>query len=270
MKKLNLKNILKRFTVIDLIIIICVVVGIIFAFIHIGADDNSSESVSFDSSTLNKLNEKYLSFYQEGKIVKTQVGGYNASSGEYVEITGRVLWVDDYKGSNVKVLIDVDDDSSSEPIVASLYKDVKNADIYIEHITLETTGEKYENVTEIKINPQNINTLDEIANQIDNNTNYTISTKIAIDEKTSSDFMELSNTLFLNGRKESIKSVEDSIYNQIELVMAGKEELAIASNILGNINGKTSLITIRVYNSNPREIENITQTFNVISSKKIS
>lgn len=270
MKKPNFKSILKRFTIIDILIILCIIGALVFAFIHTGGNEEKSESVSFDSSTLNKFAEKYLSFYQEGKVVKTHVGGYNASSGEYQELSGTVLWVDDKKGYDVKVLIDVDGDSSNKPILATLYKDITDADIYIEHITLETSGEKYKNVTEIEINPQNISTLNELATKMGNNTNYTISTTIAIDEKDSKTFQELSNELFLNGKKQSIRPVSESIYNQIALVMAGKNELSIASEILGTINGKTDMITIRLYNSSPEEIKSIEKAFDVVNVKKIS
>lgn len=270
MKKPNFKSILKQLTIIDILIILFIIGAVVFAFMQTGEDEDKSESISFDSSTLNKFAEKYLSFYQEGKIVKTHLGGYNASSGKYQEISGTVIWVDDNKGNNVKVVIDVDGDSDSKPILATLYKDIQDADIYIEHITLETSGEKYKNVSEIEINPQNISTLDELSNKIGNNTNYTISTKIAIDEKNSKIFQELSNELFLNTRKASIRPVSDNIYDQISLIMAGKREIDIASEILGTINGQTNTITIRIYNSTDEEIKAIEESFDVINVKRIS
>lgn len=134
---------------------------------------------------MNKFAEKYLSFYQDGKIVKTHIGGYNATSGEYQELYGTVVWVDDDYGANVQILIDVDGDQSGKPILARLYKDEKPADIYTEHITLETSGAKYKNVTEIEVAPKNISTLSELASEIGNETNYTVTTKIATDEKDS-------------------------------------------------------------------------------------
>ena len=270
MKKPNFKDILKKFTIIDILIILAIVGAIAFAFIHTGNDDQQSESVSFDSTTLNKFAEKYLSFYKEGKIVKTHVSGYNSTTGESQDLSGTVLWVDDYKGSAVKVLIAVDGDSNNEPILAGLYKDVRNADIYIEHITLETSGEKYKNLTEIRVNPKNITTLDDLVKPIQDGTNYTISTTIAIDEKDSGTFQELSNVLFLNGRKESIRPLSESINNQISLITAGKNEIELATEILGTINGKTNLITIRIYDSTPEKIKAIEDAFDVINLRKIS
>ena len=270
MKKPNFKDILKRFTIIDILIILAIVGAIAFAFIHTGNTEGQSESISFDSTTLNKFTEKYLSFYQEGKVVKTRVGGYNSTTGEYQELSGTVLWVDDYRGSNVKVLIDVNEDSNNTPILAGLYKDVRNADIYIEHVTLQTSGEKYKNLTEIRAYPKNITSLDELIKTIPNEANYTISTTMAIDEKDSGTFQELSNTLFLNGRKESIKPLSESVNDQIVLVMAEKNEIEIATEILGTINGKTSLITIRIYDSTPDDIKAIEEAFSVINVRKVS
>jgi len=270
MKKPNFKNVLKRFTIIDLIIILCIIGAIAFAFIHTEETGEKIESVSFDSGTLNKFAEKYLSFYREGKVVKTHLGGYNASSGEYQELSGRVLWVDDEKGYFVRVLIDVDGDSTNTPILATLYKDIIDSDFYIEHITLETSGEKYKNITEIRISPQKVNTLNELASKIGNNTNFTVSTTIAVDEKDSNSFQELSSELFLNGRKQSIKPVSATARDQIFLVMTGKEELSIASDILGTLNGKTDIITIRIYNSSPEDVKSIEKTFDVINVKRIS
>jgi len=248
---------------------LCIIVAVAFAFIHTGGDEGGgAQSVSFDSSTLNKFAENYLNFYQEGKIVKTHVEGYNATTGKHQTLSGTVIWVDDEKGSNVKVLIDVDGDSS--PVLATLYKDIRDSDFYIESITLETSGEKYKNVTEIEVSPQNISTLNELTSKIGNNINYTISTTIAIDGKDSKTFQDVSNELFLNGRKQSIKPVSDSVYDQIALIMAGKNELSIASNIFGTINGKTDVITIRLYNSSPEEIKSIEKEFHVINVKKIS
>ena len=270
MKKPNFKDILKKFTIIDILIILAIIGAIAFAFIHTGNDEQQTESISFDSTTLNKLAEKYLSFYKEGRVVKTHVSGYNSTTGKHQELSGTVLWVDDYKGSNVKVLIAVDGDESSTPILAGLYKDVKNADIYIDHITLESSGEKYKALTEIRAHPKNITTLDELTKSIKNGTNYTISTTIAIDEKDSGTLQELSNSLFLNGRKESIRPSSENVNDQIALIMAGKNEIELATEILGTINGKSGLITIRIYDSTPEKIKAIENAFDVINVRKVT
>jgi len=266
MKKIQLKEILKRFTWVDVIIILCIVGAIGFAFTQIGGNEEKTQSISFDSTTINKLNEKYLSFYREGKVVKTHVGGYNSSSGEYQELYGTVLWADDYKGTNVKVLIDVD----GKLVLAGLHKDVKNADIYIEHITLETDGEKYKNVTEIQVKPTNINNLNDIINNIPNETNYTISTTIAIGLKDSHTLQNLANALQINGNRESIRPPSESIQDQLLIIMAQKNELNVASEILGSINGQTGIITIRIYNTSQKDIQAIKNSFDVINIRKVT
>lgn len=266
MKKPNLKGILKRFTWVDVIIILLVVGAVVFAFTQIGGNEEKTQSVSFDSSTMNKLAEKYLSFYREGKIIKTHLGGYNSSSGEYQELYGTVQWVDDYKGANVKVLVDVD----GQLVLAGLYKDVKNVDIYIEHITLETDGEKYNNVTEIQVKPENITNLEDIAENIPNETNYTIYTTVATDSIDSQILQNLANVLQFDGKRESIRSLSDSIQNQLLIFMAQKKELSVASEILGTLNGQTSTITIRIYNTTENDIQSIKNSYDVINIRKVS
>ena len=45
----------------DYVIIILVICAIVFAFIHISSkDEGVNEKTSYDSSTLNKITEKYL------------------------------------------------------------------------------------------------------------------------------------------------------------------------------------------------------------------
>ena len=65
-----------KFTLIDYLIIIIVIAAVIFAFIHITSDDqDETEATSYDSSTLNKVVEKYLSYYNQNKVVKTSIEG---------------------------------------------------------------------------------------------------------------------------------------------------------------------------------------------------
>ena len=100
------KGILNKLTIVDYIIIIAVICAVVFAFIHITTDDsNDTKTSSYDSSTMNKIVENYLKLYLEGNVVETTVSGYNASTGKAVELHGNISWIDDDKGSNVKVLI---------------------------------------------------------------------------------------------------------------------------------------------------------------------
>ena len=72
----------KRFTLVDYAIIILVICAIVFAFIHVTSnDDTVNEKTSYDSSTLNKIAEKYLTYYRQGYIVNTTVHGYNSTDG---------------------------------------------------------------------------------------------------------------------------------------------------------------------------------------------
>ncbi len=265
MKKPTLKSILKKFTIIDIIIILCVIGAVAFAFIHIGADENTNESISFDSSTLSKLPEKYLSFYREGYVVKSHLGGYNSTSGKYEELYGTVLWIDSDNGGNTKVLLDIE----GKKVLTGLYKDNLDLDLYLEHITLETDGSKYPNVKEIQISPTTISTLSDLTNKLPKGLNYEITTKIAIEEKDSQTYQQISNQLYSNGKRESVRSVNDNIKDQILLVMAQKDQLNNVSEILGSLNGQSDVITIRIYNGNENDINSIKQSFNVTNVREI-
>jgi hypothetical protein len=266
MKKKSPKKFLNRFTIIDILIIICVIAVVIFAFIHINSDDDQVQSMSFDSSTMNKVVQSYLPYYDDGKIVKSHVGGYNASSGKYEELYGDVMWIDDDKGSNVKVLIDV----NGTPVLTGLETDVPNADLYIQQITLETDNEVYPNVTDIQLYPMNISTLDDLIKNIPSNTNYTITTNVATTQKDSLSFQELTNILLEKFKEPSAIQSGSVFKDQLSITRANKEEILTANNILGTISGQTDFITIRIYNSTNKEIQAIKNDYKVKYVKPIT
>jgi len=251
------KKILGRLTIVDILIILCVVGAVVFAFIHINSDNDNVQSISFDSSTTNKLAEKYLSFYRDGQIVKSHVAGYNASSGQYQEIYGEVVWVDDSISTNLKVLLNVD----GTLVLTGLYKDIKNADIYLEQITLETDGSKYKNVTDITIYPMEISKLSDIYKNIPNDTNYTIETVIGTNTLDGSLVQNIYNQLLEKTKRQSIFISGNK--DKIELNMATKEDLLIENEILGSFKGQSDFIIIRIYNSTPKDIEAIKSKYHI-------
>ena len=93
---------LKKFTIIDYLIIIVVIAAIIFAVVEISSPNQSEdESSSYDSSTFNKVVENYLKYYLTGNIVTTTVEGINASNNEPVSLNGNIIWMDDNSGNNL-------------------------------------------------------------------------------------------------------------------------------------------------------------------------
>lgn len=257
---------LKNFTIIDYIIVLLFIFILIFAFIHISSDnDDSKEVSSYDSSTLNKINSNYLNFYKDGKVVKTTVDGYNASSGEKIQMKGTIKWLDDDRGGNVKILIE----SNGKTYLASLYDEVPNSDIYINKITLETDGEKYSNVTEIKASPKNITKINDLTKGIENNTRYEISTIITTNHQESIKYQEISNILFDTNKRISIKATNTGIQNQITLIKSTSTEINNANNVLGSFTGLTGEITIRIYNCTSEDLNTIEKNFNITNIQKI-
>jgi hypothetical protein len=248
-----------KFTLIDYLIIILVICAVIFAFIHITTDDSSNiQKTAFDASTLSKLPETYLNYYKDGYIVKASVDGFNSTNGGKTTLNGTVKWVDE--GSSVKVLIE----SGNETYLTGLYKNVQNADIYIDTISIETDGSVYDNLTEFKIKPQNITSLNDLRKNL-TNSNYEISTTISVDSISSEKIQEIENVLYLHSKRIAIKTLATEIDYQLVISKADKQTLDDGNSVLGNINGITDPISIRVYNCSDSDIENIKNNYEVIN-----
>ncbi|MDR0911004.1 MAG: adhesin [Methanobrevibacter sp.] len=264
MKKFNLKALLKKFTIVDYVIIIIVILAIIFAFIQItGEDKTETQSASFDSSSIGKFMAKYYSFYKDGYIVKSKVIGYNATSNEKVDLDGTILWADD-SYSAVKVLLDV----NGSKVLASMYSSFKESDVYIEQITLETDGNKYKNVTDITVKPIKLNKLSDLIKNIPDNMNFTITNNIAIKQSDSIHVQKLNNLMLNNFKKMSIYS--NDISDHLYLIKATPDEISSVSAIFSSINGETNSMTIRIFNCDENQLNIIKNNFEVKTIDKIT
>lgn len=237
-----------------------VICAIAFAFIHITSDDSASiQKTAFDASTINKIPITYSDYYKDGFIVKTTINGYNSSTGEEANINGTVKWIGDDDGRDVKVLIN----TGTESYLAGLYKDVPQADIYINTISLESNGSKYDNLVEFKANPKKIATLRDLCDNL-TDCDCEISTVVSLDSIDLTKLQEITNKINSQDKRLSIKGLDySSSDNQIELEKATIQNINDASSILGNINGITDEITIRVYNCSDDQIEQINNNYNV-------
>lgn len=251
-----------KFTLIDYIIIILVICAVVFAFIHITTDDSSKiQKTAFDASTLNKLPETYLNYYRDGHIVKAKVDGYNSTTGNKTTVNGTVKWIDE--GSNVKVLIE----SNNQTYLTGLYKNVPNADIYLDKISLEADGSVYDNLTEFKIKPQNISSLNDLKKNLTND-NYDISATLTLDSLDSTKLQEIENLINIHSKKSAIRTASNEIENQLIISKADKQTLDDGDSVFGSLSGVTDVITIRLYNCSDSDIENIKNTYDVINIRK--
>lgn len=246
-----------KLTIIDYIIIILVICAVAFAFIHIASDDSSNiQKTAFDASTINKLPETYLNYYKDGYIVKSTVTGSNSTNGEEVTVNGTVKWVDE--GPSVKVLIE----SDNQTYLAGLYKNVPNADIYIDKISIETDGSVYENLTEFTIKPQNITSLSDMNRNLTND-NWEISTTISVDSLDPIKITEIENEINDHDKRGAIKTTNNELINQIVLSKADKQSIEDGSSILGSINGLTNEIKLRIYNCSDSDLNNVKDKYEV-------
>ena len=253
---------MKKFTIIDYIIIILIICAIAFAFIHITTDDSSDiQKTAFDASTINKIPDTYSDYYKNGNIVKATVVGLNSSNNKEVTLNGTVTWIGDDGGSDVSILIDSDNGT----YLAGLYKNVPNADIYIDTISLESDGSKYNNLVEFKISPEKINSLNDLCKNL-TDCDCDITTTVTVDSVDTIKLQEIANKLNSNDKRLSIKA-STSPDNQIIITKATVKDINTGSSILGNINGVTDQITIRVYNCSDNQLETIKNNYDVTNIK---
>lgn len=253
-----------KFTIIDYIIIILVICAIIFAFVHITTDDSSDlQKTAFDESTVNKIPDTYLKYYKDGFITKATVEGFNSTNGERTTLNGNVVWQDNNGGNDVRLLIE----SNNKTYLVGLYRNIPNADIYIDHISLESNGEKYKNLCEIKVKPEEIKSLNDLTDKLPDNANYELTTVISLDSLNSKVIQNITNTLSKDKRL-SIKTATNDYDNQLMINKATKENLKDADAILGNIDALTDEITIRIYDCSNSQIDEISKNFDVINIRK--
>lgn len=254
----------EKFTLIDYLILVLVICAIAFAFIHITTDDSSNiQKTAFDASTINKIPDTYYNYYKEGLIVKSTVDGFNASTGEEVSVNGTVKWIGDNEGANVKVLIE--DNGTS--YLAGLYPNIPEADIYIDKLSLETDGSKYSDLVEIKANPEKIAKLNDLNNNL-SDTEFEISTTVSLDSVDSIKIQEIANKINSQDKRVAIKAPANGIGNKLVLECANEQNLNDANSILGNINGVTDEITMRIYNCSDSQLNQIKDSYDVINIRK--
>lgn len=254
-----------KLTLIDYIIILLVVCAVAFAFIHITTDDSSDlQKTAFDESTVNKIPDTYLKYYKDGFIVNATVEGFNSTNGERTTLSGPVIWEDDNGGNDVKLLIE----SDGQTYAVGLYRTVPEADIYIDHISLESNGEKYKDLCEIKVKPEEIASLKDLTSKIPEDTDYELTTDISLDTFTSKDLQEITNRISKKDKRTSIQAGPSNIDNQISISKATKDNLNDADSILGTVNGVTGDITIRIYDCKESQINEIAKNFDVVNIRK--
>ena len=233
---------LNKITIIDILIIICIIGAVGFAIYHMADDDSSNASAtSFDYSTNPKILETYLDYYKDGNVVTSKIVGTDAKTGEKVELNGKVLWLGESENEKVNVLLE----SGGKQLLAGFYKDVPNADVFIDSISLESNGDTYKNVKDISVAPKEISNLNDLISEMPNGSNCEISTSIAIDNLDGVKYQKLLNALYDNKKPCIVINAETNV---LEINRANKTDLKTASEILGDFNGQTSQIKIRTYN----------------------
>ncbi|MBR5954132.1 MAG: adhesin, partial [Methanobrevibacter sp.] len=79
---------------------------------------------------------------------------------------------------------------------------------------------------------------------------------------------EIINTLFQNDERISFKGSNSGLTDQIYIVRATSDEITQINDIMGNFNGITNEITIRIYNCSDNDINNIKNNYDVTNIQK--
>lgn len=233
---------LNKITIIDILIIICIIGAAGFAIYHMEDDDSlNASATSFDYSTNSKILETYLDYYKNGNVVTSTIVGTDARTREKVELNGKVLWLGESENEKINVLLD----NNGKPLLAGFYKDVPNADLFIDSISLESNGDTYKNVKDISVAPKEIGNINDLISEMPNGSHCEISTSIAIDNLDGVKYQKLLNALYDNKKPCIVMNAETNV---LEINRANKTDLKTASEILGDFNGQTSQIKIRTYN----------------------
>ena len=250
---------LNKLTIIDLLIIICIIGAVGFAIFHMADDDSSNASAtSFDISTKNKILENYLNLYHDGNKVTSTVVGTESDTGEKVELKANVLWLGESERERINILLD----DNGKKVLAGFYKDTPNADIYIDQVSLETNGDTFTNITDFQIAPKEVKSINDLVSKIPKGAEYEISTTLALDNLDSVKYQKLLNALNDNKKPSVILNDEG---NALVINRADKTDLDIVNNIIGDFNGQTSQIQIRIYNSTNDDSSAIQSNYNVLS-----
>ena len=193
--------------------------------------------------------------------MKVTINGINATNGEEVNMNGTLKWIEDNGGTNIKMLVD----SNNQTYLVGLYKSIPDADIYINTISIETNGTKYDNLVEFTLKPMNVTSLNELVSKIPNNTNYEISTEITTNSIDGSKLQEISNLINAKDKRTSIKSGDPGTNTKLKLTRSTEQNINDANSILGSINGLTDDIVIRVYDCTDNQLNAIKNNYDVVN-----
>ena len=95
-----------------------------------------------------------------------------------------------------------------------------------------------------------------------------ISTAIAIDNLDNVKYQKLLNALNNNKKPSMVLGMGQN--NILEINKARSNDFEIANKVLGEFNGETSQIQIRIYNCTPEDIKAVESSYNVLKIAKVS
>ena len=243
-----MRKILGKFTYLDLIIIIIVISAVVLAFYKTSDSQSNIQKFTFDSLEMEKVNNKFQDLKGAGKIVYSRLTGYNSINGKKETIYGQVLWSDDKE-----MLLNV----NGSRLLASNYKN-RYADFYFESISLEVVGVE-NNAVDIILEPVNVTSVNDLILNIPEK--YQIYASLSITPQNEILIQQLTNELY---EKENYAPIATSENNEmLNITWANSNDLKIIDQVLGDINGVSGYITIRIFNVSNDTIESLKNEYKI-------
>ncbi len=244
----TMRKILGKFTYLDLIIIIIIISAVVLAFYKTSDSESNIQKFTFDSLEMEKANNKFQDLNGAGKIVYSRLTGYNSINGKKETVYGQVLWSNDKE-----MLLNV----NGSRILASNYQN-RYADFYFESISLEVVGVE-NNTVDVILEPINVTSVNDLILNIPEE--YQIYAPLSINPQKETLIQELTNELYI---KENYAPITTSENNEmLNITWANPDDLRIIDQVLGDVNGVSGYITIRIFNVSNDTIENLENKYKI-------
>ena len=117
------------------------------------------------------------------------------------------------------------------------------------------------------LSKKEINSIKDLTSKLPDNANYELSTVISLDSLDNTDVQKIANKL-TKDKRLSIKTATTTNDNQLAISQATSDNLNDANAVLGDIDALTDVITIRIYDCDDSQLNEITKNFDVINIRK--
>jgi len=229
----NIKEKLKKFNLVDAGIVVLVLLMVAVAFTRTGGN---VQSYTFDGFDIDRAVKKYEELSKQGYIVTGKITGISLGDRKPVDVEGEVTWA----GFGM-LLMNVGGNNISVGGPISKYEDV-----YARGIVLEVS--KKIKVADVILEPKRITSFNELIPQREDiGDNYKVYTQVAMADADSIKVQEVVSALRTKRKYVAIYPSPSSNIVTLSVEGASREDLKIASDVLGKFDGMSDIVIVRTY-----------------------